>query len=139
MAHTLEDFVGIYHIRHGEGSFELIHSGYKLCIGTGTCGDPKPDGIRIGLAIFNPNPENPGPVLPAAGNPPAFAYLVDGTLNGSGYWINDLGLPELLTYQVSLMTLRKPDGGIYKAVSIIITIGDPDNAGVWGADDESSG
>lgn len=137
MAHTLEDFVGTYTIRYGQGKIGIVEVGNLLYIGTGAYGDSEPDGIRVGLAIVEPQASTR--VLPAEGHPPALAYLVDGTLNGSGYWLDEQQMPQLLAYQVSLMTLRKPDGGIYKAPSIIITIGDPDNAGVWGADDESSG
>lgn len=136
MARSLEDFVGTYTIRHGQGSLEMIQRGYKLCIGTGTHGDPQPDGIRVGLAIVEPPAQR---VLPPPDQPPVFAYLVDGTLNGSAYWLGDQQKPQLLTYQISLMTLRELDGGVYNAVTILVSIDDPQNAGVWGADDESGG
>jgi len=106
-------------------------------VGTGTAGDPQPDGIRVGLAIVDPATRQR--VLPVEGNPPVFAYLVDGTLNGSSYWLEGEELPQLLAYQVSLFVVRTASGGLYKAPTLTITIGDPENAGVWGADDESGG
>lgn len=134
MARSLEEFVGTYTIRHGQGSFGIVQRGYLLCIGTGTYGDPQPDGVRVGVAVVDSATSTR--VLPAEGNPPAFAYLVDGTLNGSTYWLEDRELPVLLSFQISLLTLRQPDGTLYRAPSIMISVGDPQNAGVWGADDE---
>lgn len=134
MARRLEDFVGTFTIRHGQGSFGIVERGYHLCIGTGTYGDLQPDGVRVGVAIVDP--ETSKRVLPAEGNPPAFAYLVDGTLNGSTYWLEGEELPVLLSFQIALLTLRQPDGSLYRAPSIMISVGDPQNAGVWGADDE---
>jgi hypothetical protein len=135
VARRLEDFVGTYTIRHGEGSFGVVETGFLLCIGTGLNGDPVPDGVRIGVTVVDPRTGRQ--VLPAEGNPPAFAYLVDGSLNGSTYWLDDQRLPLLLSYQISLWTVRKPDGSLYKAPSIMISLGDPQNAGVWGADDDT--
>lgn len=141
MSRTLDDFVGSYVIRHGQGAFDIVKRGYRLLIGTdkdgGGYGDMPPDGIKVGVAIINQSTGER--VLPAPGNPPAYAYLVEGSLNGSTYWLGDQQLPVLLAYQVSLMTLTKSDGTIYKAPSIMIVLGDPENAGVWGADDESGG
>lgn len=134
MTRTLEDFTGTYTIRHGQGVFGMVQRGFHLSIGTGSQGDPQPDGTRVGVAIVDPGTGQR--VLPAEGHPPAYAYLVDGTLNGSTYWLDGEALPQLLTYQVSLLTATLPDGGLYKAPSIMISIGDPQNAGVWGADDE---
>lgn len=131
MARTLEEFTGTYTIRNGQGSFGIIESGFRLSIGTGAHLDPAPDGIRVGISIVDREGRR---VLPEGDHPPAFAYLVDGTLNGSTYWLDPV--PQLLAYQISLYTLRLPDGGTYKAPAIIISIGDPQNAGVWGADDE---
>lgn len=132
MAHTLEDFVGTFTIRHGQGRFGVVDVGDRLLIGTGEHGAAPPDGIRVGVAIVDPDGQ---PVLPAAGDLPAFAYLVEGTLNGSTYWQVDERL-ELMTYQISLLTMRLRDGSLYRAPTLMVTIGDPQNAGVWGADDD---
>lgn len=142
MARALEDFVGTFTIRQGEGSELrdgkiLIRKDYLLCIGTGQYGDPVSDGIRVGISIVDP--ETRQRVLPQEDSPPTFAYLVDGTLNGSSYWLGDKELPALLAYQVSLMMATLPDGGAYRAPTLRITIGDPENVGVWGADDDSGG
>lgn len=137
MIRTLRDFSGKYTIRCGEGLFGIVEVGYWLCLGTGEYGDPVSDGIRIGVSIVDP--KTGVRVLPKEGNPPAFAYLVEGSLNGSTYWLEDQALPKILAYQISLMTTALPDGKLYKAPSIMITIGDPQNAGVWGADDDSHG
>jgi hypothetical protein len=134
VAHTLEDFVGTYTIRHGEGQFGIIEVGFLLCIGTGDYGDPQPDGVRVGVAIVDPGSRTR--VLPAEGQPAVFAYLVDGTLNGASYRVEGDDPPQLLSFQIALLTARLPDGGLYKAPSIVISIGDPQNAGVWGADDD---
>jgi len=135
MARTLKEFVGSYKIRHGQGAFGIIEKDYLLCIGTGRYGDPKPDGLRIGISIVDPKSRER--VLPKEGHPPTFAYLVDGTLNGTSYWLEGEKLPRLLTYQVALFMVRTKDDGFYRAPSLMITIGDPHNAGVWGADDDS--
>lgn len=137
MARTIEEFVGKYTIRHGQGNFDIVEDGFLLCIGTGGFGDPKSDGVKVGISIVNP--QNRQRVLPVEGNPPTFAYLVEGTLNGSSYWLEDSELPQLLAYQISLMTSILPNGGLYRAPSIMISIGDPENAGVWGADDQNDG
>ncbi len=137
MIRTLEDFTGRYTIRYGAESehFQIqIEKGYYLSIGTGQYGDPESDGIRVGVAIVNPDKRKR--VLPEEGHPPALAYLVDGTLNGSTYW----SLPDtqdllLLSYQISLLTTSLTNGGLFKAPTIMITVGDPETAGVWGADD----
>lgn len=137
MARTLDDFVGTFTIRQGMGDFGVLQIDNLLCIGTGSYGDPVSDGIRIGVAIVNAATRER--VLPAEGNPPAYAYLADGCLNGSTYWLQDQELPQPLVYQISLMTLIQPDGGLFKAPTLRIFIGDPQSAGVWGADDESGG
>lgn len=134
--HSLHDFVGTYTIRHGSGSLgpegsSVISVGNRLAIGEGR-GVPKADGIKVGVAILDPDGEF---VLPAPKHPPFFAYCVEGTLNGSAYWFGDSEIPQLMSFQISLCTLKLAGGGTYKAPSILVTIGDPDNAGVWGADD----
>ncbi len=131
---TLQDFVGKYTVRHGQGACGLIEVGNLLCMGTGEYGDPEPDGIRIGISIVDPNARIR--TMPPESMPPVYAYLVDGTLNGSSYWLEGHPVPVILTYQISLLSTRMPDGGLYKAPSIMISVGDPQNAGVWGADDE---
>jgi hypothetical protein len=142
MARTIDDFVGIYHVRHGQGSIStaagspLIEPGYLLAIGSGAYGDPPSDGIKVGVAVVDPQSRQR--ILPAEGNPPAYAYFGEGTLNGSTYWLVSESLPELLAFQISLMTLTTPTDN-YKAVSLMIVIGDPENAGVWGADDQGDG
>ncbi len=148
MPRSLEDFQGTFTIRHGSGSFRLpdgsplIQKGFQLCIGTGQYNDPVSDGIRIGVSIIDPDKRQS--VLPTEGNPPAFAYLAEGALNGSSFYLEGqmLGLgnkPLLLSYQISMMTLASASDGVYRAPSIMVTVGDPQNAGVWGADDGAGG
>ena len=139
MVRTLEDFVGTYTIRYGAENRDFtirVRPGFLLAIGTGAYGDPESDGIRVGVSVYDPDQNER--VVPAVGNPPALAYLVDGTLNGSSYWPDpdDGNQLKLLSYQISLLTTTTDDGGLFKAPSIMITIGDPETAGVWGADDD---
>lgn len=144
MVRSIDDYVGTFTIRNGSesltavtGTTPLVQIGYWLCIGTGDFGDPPPDGTKVGLSIVDPNSRQR--ILPAEGFPPVYAYMNDGTLNGSSYWIDGQALPQLLAYQVSLMTMITANTGLYKTVSILITVGDPENAGVWAADDQSGG
>ena len=134
MARILKEFCGKYTIRHGEGSFGIVERGFDLYIGTGEYGDLPPDGVRVGLAIVNP--ATGARVLPTEGSPSILAYLVDGTLNGSSYHLEGKELPQLLGYQISLQVFHTSNG-IQKLATITITIGDPQNAGVWGAEDSS--
>ncbi len=148
MIRSIDDFVGTFTIRHGDGNLSnldstpLIQAGYWLCVGTGNHGDVPSDGVKVGVAIVDPDTGQR--VLPAEGSPSAFAYISDGTLNGSSYWLDgsSIGLPNrplLLAYQISLMTSTTEDGGQYNALTILVSIGDPENAGVWAADDQSDG
>lgn len=143
MAKLLSEFVGTFTFRHGDSSLHpsgapLIRPGFLLCLGTGKYQDPQPDGIRIGLSVVDPNTGKR--TLPAEGHPPAFAYLVDGTLNGSTYWLADQMIPELMSYQISLLTLyQDANKPAYRSATMNVTIGDPRNAGVWGAEDSGNG
>jgi len=79
-------------------------------------------------------------ILPAKDQPPAYAYLVGGTLNGSTYWTDPLNeKPVLLTYQISLLTMRLEGGELFRSPALTISLGDPQNAGVWGAEDTGGG
>ncbi|MCG8459480.1 MAG: hypothetical protein MI919_24645 [Holophagales bacterium] len=136
MAIEIQDFVGQYTIRYGSGNFDQIQVGYELYIGTGLHDDMQSDGIRVGVSIVDPSTGTR--VLPV-GNNTAFAYLVDGTLNGSTFFDADPSSgegPQLLTYQVSLLQLRTRYNQLVKAPSIMVMSDDPRNAGVWGADDQ---
>lgn len=137
MSTTLEDFAGTFTIRHGDGELGLVQKGNLLCIGTGKHDDPPSDGIKIGVTVFDP--ESGRQVIPAEGHPPNYAYLVDGTLNGSSYWLGGEQLPQPLSYQISLMKTIRTDGTLFKAPTVKITIGDPESVGVWGADDDTGG
>lgn len=136
MAHTLDEFVGTYTIRHGQGTLDLVRAGYLLSIGTGAYGDPAPDGIKVGVSIVDPSTRQR--VVPKDGNGiEAYAYLVDGTLNGCTYFLEGEKQNQLVSFQIGLMVMDLPSGGQYKAPTLMISVGDPENAGVWGADDET--
>jgi hypothetical protein len=135
MARSLEDFVGSYTIRNGTGTYsnqDTIELGYQLYIGTNSgFGDVASDGTRIGMAIVNGTTA----VLPVNTNNPIYLYLVDGTLNGSTTSLPGVSGPVQMVFQISLLTVQLP-GKTYKALSLLTVEGDPENAGVWGADDD---
>jgi len=131
MARTLEDFVGQYVIRHGSGALGYVQQHYWLCIGTGAYGDPPPDGTKVGVSLVDPKERVR--VLPQAGLPPVYCYLVDGSLNCSGYLPGENGMLPF-EIQISLFKITQK-GSAYRAPYFIMTVGDPQNAAVWGADD----
>ena len=140
MARSLDDFTGIYTIKNGTGNYsgsQTIEIGYKVYIGTDSkYGDVESDGTRIGLAIVDGQRR----VLPVSTENPIYAYLVDGTLNGSTSSLPGSSLEgEQLVFQVSLLTLQLPADQKFRAVSLLTVLNDPENAGVWGADDDSGG
>jgi hypothetical protein len=140
MTHILKSFQGSYKIRFGSQT-ELfptrIEPGFTLLIGTDPRNAPESDGIRVGVAILDQDNQR---ILPPEGQPPAYAYLVGGTLNGSTYWTDPLNeKPVLLTYQISLLTMRLEGGDLFRSPTLTISLGDPQNAGVWGAEDTGGG
>ena len=140
MARSLDDFTGIYTIKNGTGNYsgsQTIEIGYKVYIGTDSkYGDVESDGTRIGLAIVDRQRR----VLPVSTENPIYAYLVDGTLNGSTSSLPGSSLEgEQLVFQVSLLTLQLPADQKFRALSLLTVLNDPENAGVWGADDDSGG
>ena len=142
MANNLDDFVGIYTVTHGSGNLAdpspssppLMAIGYKVYVGMGSRYlDMAPDGTRIGVAIVDDQGQR---VLPDTANP-IYAYLVDGTLNGSTSSIPGTNLNhQQLVYQISLMVIQLGADLRYRAVSIMTVLGDPENAGVWSAEDD---
>ena len=140
MARSLDDFTGVYTIKNGTGNYsgvQTIEIGYKVYIGTDSkYGDVESDGTRIGLAIVDRQRR----VLPVSTENPIYAYLVDGTLNGSTSSLPGSSLEgEQLVFQISLLTLQLPADQKFRALSLLTVLNDPENAGVWGADDDSGG
>lgn len=134
MARSLEAFEGRFKIRNGGGVVGGIQRGDYLCIGTGEDGALKSDGVRTGISIVSG--ESGRRIVPALDDPPAFAYLVDGSLNGDSFLHVDTKLVPMV-FQVAMLEMRTPQGSRYRSPTLSITLGDPYNAGVWGADDES--
>lgn len=128
MIRTLNEFVGEYTVRHAAGQ-GIITAGDRLFIGTGLHEDPKSDGMKVGVTILDAAGIQK---LPLPTRPPALFFFVDGTLNHSGY-LEDPTQP--LNLQISLYTYITDGGGLYRAAYGITSYGDPENVGVWGADD----
>ena len=128
------DFIGQYKMTQGSRDLDVgdrtlrkfVDVGDKLYIGTGTHNDPilQNDGT-LGVTIWNQDgqkfPENNGVAL--------FSYET-GRLSFTGTYD---GLP--LSFVISLYR-ASVTGGLYKAPYGVVTWGDPDQVGAWGAEDD---
>lgn len=133
MARTLEDYVGKYTVQFGGGALGIVQKDYWLCIGTGLFTDPPPDGTKVGVSLVDP--QGKVRVLPKPDLPAAFCYLVDGSLNCSGFQPDADGKMVAFEIQISLYKKVLQNRGVFRTAYFVLTVGDPDNVAVWGADD----
>jgi len=134
MARTLEDFVGTFTVQYGGGKLGIVQQAYWLCIGTNQHGDPPPDGMKVGVSLVDP--AGGERILPGKDLPAFFCYLVDGSLNGSGFQPDSDGVLTAFEIQISLYKKILPDKSLFRTAYFTLTVGDPDNTAVWVAEDD---
>lgn len=124
---TIHSFVGKYTIRNGSGVGNIIHTGDTLYIGTGGHFAPPVEGNRVGVSVFA---EDGTRLFPPRDEPAYFRFL-------GHQLMSEIASEDGDTMQivVSLFQERRDDGVLYKAPYGLILVGDPDQVGAWGADD----
>jgi hypothetical protein len=135
---TIDDFVGEYTIKTGGGAGPVIQPGQRLYVGTGTHGDPPPDAGAVGVSIYTSEETPPQqPVFPRdpSVDPAIFDFQEEtSSLAFEGSWLDgSSGRRRPLYVQISL---SRPPGRGYRAPYAMVLVGDPDQVGTWGADDQ---
>jgi len=124
---TIHSFVGQYTIRNGSGVGNIIETGDTLYIGTGIHRAPPVSGNRVGVSIFAPDGSQRFPL----GDEPAYFTFLGQKLKHKT--TSDVGLT--MTVVVSLYQEKRQDDSLYRAPYGLVLLGDPDQVGAWGADD----
>lgn len=128
------DFIGQFTMTQGSRDItvggrtlqKFIEAGDKLYVGTGTHNDPvvQSDGT-LGVTIWNQDgqkyPENDGVAY--------FSHKL-GRLSHLGTYDGQPLSLVISLYRASVV------GGLYRAVYGVVTWGDPDQVGAWGAEDD---
>lgn len=134
MKYEPEDFVGTYVMQQGsvltllsgpirpEGDQRFVQAGNTVYVGTGPASPlRKTDaGWEVGVVVMD------GPIqqYPTSGSTPCL-FDVDNRFF--------LGVSEKIVIQISLYWDRPAQ---YRTVYGVLTYGDPENVGVWGANDQ---
>ncbi|MEM7351956.1 MAG: hypothetical protein AAF657_14245 [Acidobacteriota bacterium] len=136
-------FLGAYKLKWGNGGIGALQAGYKVYIGTGDHFAPPPrlvdvgDGTyatQVGVSIFSVGQDGAEALLLPQQDAAWFTYQ-EGTLVFSGE-IEFQGRLQPLWMQISLFEVPFPDEP-YKGIHFMVTGGDPEQVGAWGADDDS--
>jgi hypothetical protein len=129
---TVKDFVGTYTVRQGTissgGSPKLVDLNDTIQIGVGQASPPtlQPDGVvTVGLAVLAN-----GSVKPLESNwPNPMELSFDQNQLRFARGETGVGLEQMV---ITLL----PVGANYRAIAGNVVVGDPQQAGVWGADDD---
>jgi len=124
---SIQSFVGEFTIRNGSGVGNVIQSGDTLYIGTGSHLAPPIDGNRVGVSIFADDGNRRFP----SQEEPAYFTFRGGRLEYESPTVDNVRM----TIVLSLYQTRRDDGTTYRAPYGLVVIGDPDQVGAWGADD----
>ena len=125
--HSIQSFVGEFVIRNGSGVGNVIEAGDTLYIGTGNHLAPPVDGNRVGVSIFADDGNRRFP----SEERPAYFTFRGGRLEFESPSVDGLQM----TIVLSLYQAQRNDGTFYRAPYGLVVLGDPDQVGAWGADD----
>ncbi len=124
---SIHSFVGHYTIRNGSGVGDVVRSGDTLYIGTGHHFAPPVDGDRVGVSIFAEDGTRRFPAI----EEPAYFHFRGGRLEFESRDVDGVKM----TIVLSLYQTRRTNGTLYRAPYGLVVVGDPDQVGAWGADD----
>jgi len=123
---SIHSFVGEFKIRNGSG-VGVVQTGDSLYIGTGRHFAPPIDGDRVGVAVWAEDGTRRFPAI----DEPAYFHFRGDRLEFESRSLDGVEMRIVL----SLFQIRRDDGSLYRAPYGLVVIGDPDQVGAWGADD----
>jgi len=137
LANNIAHFVGVWTVRYVAGAEPWLQAGWQLFLGTGTAGDPAPylggDGNPC-LGVTVKDDKGDVQLTGGGGAQPIALMFLDGELRWNGF---HEGKP--LRLYLSLATGEAPGGVPFAFLYGSTVWGDPDQAGVWGADTRPPG
>ena len=132
------DFIGNYTIRHvsTQNPDPLLQVNGKFCIGTNEYGDTEPSlagggFIVVGFSILGSSGDVVFSTQDEQGTPLQLA-LVESNLRWAGFY---QGRP--LRIYISEYKITSPGGIVTRGIYATNVYGDPEQVGIWGADDSS--
>ena len=146
MGVTVKDFVGNWYVWWSDGEQSFLEQGWKLVLGTGEDGATAPDlsppefEVVMGFAILSPSSEDGKvvwtPVFSSEEQQqqPLKLLFAGGTLRWAGYYN---GRPLRIYISVCEANVAGSQSPVALYGSTVL--GDPDQVGVWGANDHPPG
>ena len=135
---AIGEFIGSYIIRHvsTQDQDPLLEVNGKFCIGTGEHGDTEPkltDGgfIVVGFSVLDSTGNVRFSSQDEQGTPLQLA-LIESTLRWTGFY-----QARPLRIYISEYKITSPGGIVTRGIYATNVYGDPEQVGVWGADDSS--
>lgn len=142
MGINVKDFTGTWYVWWVDGERSFLQKGWQVVLGTGQDGAKKPFltpefEVVMGFSVLSPNSDGSWRQVFSTldqEQQPLELLFTDGTLRWSGYYD---GQP--LRIYISVCEVNAPSGQATVSLYGSTVFGDPDQVGVWGANDRPPG